>query len=70
MDKVTIECFNEANQTIEKYFAHFVICTLPMAVLKDQHKEMFYPALDHSKVGVQNLITIFQSCFGTGEGKG
>ena len=53
VDKLVVEC--EATKeggsaTLEEYYADFVISTLPMAVLKQCHNSIFYPALDEEKV--------------------
>ena len=49
---VMIECQNG-----DKYYADHVICTIPLGVLKSQHKTLFDPALPDSKLKAMEHLT-------------
>lgn len=49
VDKVVIECVTPEGH-VEEYDADFVICTLPLGVLKRFHQQIFYPGLGEDKV--------------------
>ena len=50
MDKVVVETMTENGEEIEEYHADYVICTLPLGVMKRCHQQIFYPALSQQKV--------------------
>ena len=52
-DKVAIECVvasSKSRRDFRTYYADYVICTLPLGVLKHNYDQLFHPSLDEQKV--------------------
>ncbi len=50
MDKVLVEASSADGEKTETFYADYVISTLPVGVLRRNHKQFFYPGLDGRKV--------------------
>jgi hypothetical protein len=48
-DKLLVECETSDGRS-EEFYADYVISTLPIGVMKSNHKNLFYPGLTDQKV--------------------
>ena len=58
--KIAVECHRKSTDSTVLFTADYVVCTLPIGVLKDCHQHLFFPKLPLEKVLIERNFWISQ----------